>query len=201
MTVADPPLATAEPADSQRDDFGRRLRDTRKARGLTLSDVAQMTGLAVSTVSKVERGLMALTFDRLLQLARGLDMDLPALFGREGTSFQRDSLTVARLGEFQPQETPTYFYELLFPEVWNKAMTPMTGTVKARSRLEFGEMIRHAGQEFVFVLSGRLTIHTEKHAPVSLGPGESAYLDSGMGHVYTSAGDEDARILVVCLPR
>lgn len=188
-------------AESQREDFGRRLRETRKRLGLTLTEVAQRTGLAISTVSKVERGLMALTYDRLMQLASGLDMDLPGLFGREGTNFQRESLTVARVGEFQRQETPTYSYEILFPEVWHKAMTPMTGTVKAHSRMEFGEMIRHPGQEFVFVLEGRLTVHTERHAPVTLGPGESVYLDSGMGHVYTSAGDKDARILVVCLPR
>ena len=196
-TFADPP----EPAETQREDFGRRLRETRKARGLTLTDVAVKTGLAVSTVSKVERGLMALTYDRLLQLAAGLDMDLPALFGHEGESFQKDSIAVAKLGEFQLQETPTYSYEILFPGVWHKAMTPMTGTVKAHSRAEFSALIRHEGQEFVFVLSGQLTIHTDKHDPVCLGPGESAYLDSGMGHVYTSASDQDARILVVCLPR
>ena len=201
MNIADPIAPALEPAESQREDFGRRLRETRKARGLTLTEVAQQTGLAVSTLSKVERGRIALTYDRLVQLAAGLGMDLPALFGREGTSFQKDSLAVARLGEFQRQETPAYCYEILFPDVWHKGMTPMTGTVKAHSRMEFAEMIRHAGQEFVFVLSGRLTVHTERHAPVTLGPGESVYLDSGMGHVYTSADEEDARILVVCLPR
>lgn len=201
MTVAETFAQDLEPAASQREEFGRRLRETRRARGMTLTEVAEKTGLAISTVSKVERGLMALTYDRLLQLAAGLEMDLPALFGREGSSFQKDSIAVARLGEFQLQETPTYSYEILFPEVWHKAMTPMTGTVKAHSRMEFDSLIQHAGQEFIFVLSGRLTIHTEKHAPKSLGPGESAYLDSGMGHVYTSTGEEDARILVVCTPR
>jgi transcriptional regulator with XRE-family HTH domain len=199
MTIATPTL-NAAPAENQREDFGRRLRELRKARGLTLTDVAEITGLAVSTVSKVERGLMALTYDRLMQLASGLNMDMPALFGREGTNFRKDSLAVAKLGEFQLQETPTYSYEILFPDMWQKAMTPMTGTVKAHSRMEFADLIRHPGQEFVFVLSGRLTIYTDKHDPVQLGPGESAYLDSGMGHVYTSAGEEDARILVVCLP-
>lgn len=201
MTVAETFVQAPETSETQREDFGRRLRETRKARDLTLTEVAEKTGLAVSTISKVERGLMALTYDRLLQLASGLEMDLPALFGGEGAAFQKDSLAVAQLGEFQLQETPTYSYEILFPDLWNKAMTPMTGTVKAHSRVEFDDLIRHAGQEFVFVLSGRLTIHTEKHAPVSLAPGESAYLDSSMGHVYTSAGNEDARILVVCLPR
>lgn len=194
------PTSTLEPAETQREEFGRRLRHLRQSRKLTLTEVAELTGLAVSTISKVERGLMALTYDRLMQLAAGLEMELPALFGREGESFQRESLAVARLGDFQLQETGTYSYEILFPEVWHKAMTPMTGTVRAHSRSEFDTLIRHPGQEFVFVLSGELTIHTEKHPSVTIGAGESVYLDSGMGHIYTSTGKEDARILVVCLP-
>ena len=104
----------------------------------------------------------------------------------------------ARRGEFQLQETPNYSYEILFSEIWGKAMTPMTGLVRARSRMDFKNLIRHDGQEFVFVLTGQLTLHCEGRAPITLAAGESAYFDSGMGHVYTSAGDDDARILVVC---
>ena len=192
--------ASAQNAEEQRLEFGRRLRDMRSDRNLTLAEMSELTGLAISTLSKVERGLMALTYDRLSSLAAGLGMELAALFGREGDSFQKNSLAVARIGEFQPQETEEYSYEILFPEVWQKAMTPMTGVVKAHSKMSFDDYVRHPGQEFVLVISGQLTISTERHAPVTLSAGESAYLDSGMGHIYTSAGDEDARILVVVCP-
>ncbi len=192
--------ASAQNAEEQRLEFGRRLRDMRSDRNLTLAEMSELTGLAISTLSKVERGLMALTYDRLSSLAAGLGMELAALFGREGESFQKNSLAVARIGEFQPQETEEYSYEILFPEVWQKAMTPMTGVVKAHSKMSFDDYIRHPGQEFVLVMSGQLTIYTEHHAPVTLSAGESAYLDSCMGHIYTSAGDEDARILVVACP-
>jgi len=186
------------PAEQQRIAFGQHLRKLRQERGLTLTECSQLTGLAISTLSKAERGLMALTYDRLSQIATGLQIDMNALFHAEGETFLTGSVAVARQGEFQLQETPNYSYEILFSEIWGKAMTPMTGLVRARSRMDFKDLIRHDGQEFVFVLSGRLTLHCEGRDPVTLAAGESAYFDSGMGHVYTSAGDDDARILVVC---
>lgn len=186
------------PAEQQRIAFGQHLRKLRQERGLTLTECSQLTGLAISTLSKAERGLMALTYDRLSQIATGLQIDMNALFHSEGETFLTGSVAIARQGEFQLQETPNYSYEILFSEIWGKAMTPMTGLVRARSRMDFKDLIRHDGQEFVFVLSGRLTLHCEGRDPVTLAAGESAYFDSGMGHVYTSAGDDDARILVVC---
>jgi transcriptional regulator with XRE-family HTH domain len=198
QSVPGPAATDIPPAEQQRMAFGRHLRKLRQERGLTLTECSSLTGLAISTLSKAERGLMALTYDRLSQIASGLQIDMNALFGREGERFKPDSVAVARRGEFQLQETPNYSYEILFSEIWGKAMTPMTGLVRARSRMDFKNLIRHDGQEFVFVLTGQLTLHCEGRAPITLAAGESAYFDSGMGHVYTSAGDDDARILVVC---
>lgn len=198
-----PPSATSDEltTDGGRNEFGENLRKLRKDKKMTLADLATASGIAASTLSRAERGLLGLTYDRLSQLADGLGVDMAELFGTGGASFQKNSLSVARLGEFELQTTPNYTYEMLFSDVWGKAMTPMAGVVKAHSRLAFDDFIRHPGQEFVFVQSGQLTIYTEANEPVTLEAGESAYLDSSMGHVYTSAGDEDARILVVCLGR
>lgn len=182
-------------------EFGRRLRAIRKSKGMTLAQVAEAAGLAISTISRAERGLLALTYDKLIKVSEGLEVELSVLFGKSGESFKSNSLSVARLGEVQVQETATYRYEMLFADLWQKGMTPMTGVVKAHSRAEFDQLIEHPGEEFVFVLSGQLTVHTEAYEPVELKPGESIYLDSGMGHIYTSAGDEDCRIIVVCLTR
>ncbi|HAT88052.1 MAG TPA: XRE family transcriptional regulator [Rhizobiales bacterium] len=185
----------------QHQDLGRRLRLSRKSKGMSLAQVAEAAGLAISTISRAERGLLALTYDKLIKIAEGLDVELSVLFGKSGESFKSNSLSVARLGDVQVQETATYRYEMLFADIWHKGMTPMTGVVKAHSRAEFDQFIEYPGEEFLFVLSGQLTVHTEAHEPVLLNSGESIYLDSGMGHIYTSAGEEDCRILVVCLTR
>ena len=178
--------------------MGERLRQIRLEKGLTLAEVAERARLAISTVSKVERGRMALTYDRFSQLADGLGVDLAALFTAQGDQFKPGEVAVARRGEFMLHETENYSYEMLFPELWHKAMTPMLGTLRAFEKMRFDRFVTHPGEEFLLVLEGRVTVLLENDSPVTLEAGESIYFDSRRGHLYASAGAEDARILVVC---
>jgi len=47
------------------------------------------------------------------------------------------------------------------------------------------------------MISGAIEVHTEIYAPLRLEAGESAYFDSGMGHVYVSVSSADAHVLSV----
>lgn len=181
-------------------DFGRRLRQLRRDRGWTLAEVSDRSGLAISTISKAERGIISLTYDRLSRLARGFGVDLAAFFSAEGQSFEPGSFAVARKGEFKRQETRNYVYEMLFPDVWNKAMVPMMGSLKAREFADFEDFVRHPGQEFLVVMEGSVTVFADDREPVHLSAGDCIYFDSAIGHLYASDGDRDARILVVCVP-
>ena len=191
-------MTSLDTFDSQRAEFGRRIRQLRRDNGWTLAELARRSGLAISTISKAERGLIALTYDRLSFLANGLGVDMSAFFTDSGESFAPGSFAVARRGEFERQETANYVYEMLFPEVWNKSMRPMMGTLKAHDIHDFDEFVRHPGQEFLIVMEGVVTVHLEDRAPVRLEAGDSIYFDSAVGHLYASDGDRDARILVVC---
>ena len=74
----------------------------------------------------------------------------------------------------------------------------MVSRVKARSLAEFGDLVRHDGQEFLYVLSGRVIVHTEFYGPMTLQEGQAMYIDSTMGHAYLVAdGVEEAEIVVV----
>lgn len=194
----DDKVDTKSAADARRVEMGERLRAIRHAHGLTLVEVAGRSGLAVSTVSKVERGLMALTYDRFSQLADGLGVDMAELFTEDGARFQPGQIAVARKGEFARHVTENYVYEMLFSDVWNKAMVPMLGTLQPSERMNFDRFVSHAGEEFLLVLEGRLTVTFEDRPPLVLEAGDSIYFDSRRGHLYASAGSEPARILVVC---
>ena len=61
-----------------------RVREIRRKKGLTIKDVATRSGLAISTVSKIERNLMAPTYDRFSRLADGLGVDVSELFMAKG---------------------------------------------------------------------------------------------------------------------
>jgi transcriptional regulator with XRE-family HTH domain len=195
VPVSGSPHGTAE---QDRTDFGRRLRELRRARGWTLMQLAERSGVAISTISKAERGIMALTYDRMLQLARGIGVDMAEFFAADGQAIAPGSFAVAPAGTFRRQETGNYVYEMLFSELRDKAMTPMLGTLRADTPLPFEDFVRHPGQEFLLVLDGTVTVHAEGHAPVTLNTGDSVYFDSARGHLYAASGPRDARILVVC---
>ena len=95
--------------------------------------------------------------------------------------------------------TPNYDYFYLCPELRRKRMIPVLTRVRAKSIEEFGELVRHSGEEYIHVLEGRAEVHTEFYDPIVLEAGESVYIDSNMGHAYIAAeGCEEALLLGVC---
>lgn len=181
--------------------FGGRLRALRKARGLTLQEVAAECGLAVSTLSRVERGLMSPTYDKLVQLSQGLGVDMSELFGTAAASdrpqAQSGRLAITHLGQEYRVSTHNYDYRYLCSSLPGKQMDTSATLVKTRSLAEFGQLLRHSGEEFLFVLRGAVEVHVEGSEPILLQVGESVYFDATLGHAFLCAGEEPAEILVV----
>lgn len=190
--------ALAPSATQSASGLGHRVREIRKARGWKLADLADRTGLAVSTISKMERNEISLTYDRFMRLAQGLGLDVGELFDADAEGFQRGAVSVTRAGEAPLHETPNYVYEMRGSDLAGKHMIPMTGMIKAHSKSDFADLVSHPGEEFLMLLEGTLEVHIAGREPTLLAKGDSMYFDSGLGHIYVSAGAEDARILVVC---
>lgn len=184
-------------------EVGAKLRQARKARQLTLQQVAQRSGLAVSTVSKAERGRIALSYEKVLQLGHALDIDMTRLFMPTGAQLDPDEsdhpvVVKDRFEDVQRYETAQYEYSVLCGAFPGKKMQPIIARINAREACDFSETIRHPGQEFVVVLSGRVRIVFENGETVELGRHETAYFDSGVGHVYVSLSRQPARVVSVC---
>jgi transcriptional regulator with XRE-family HTH domain len=179
--------------------LGECLKALRRRHGWTLQEVNQRTGVAVSTLSKVENDQMSLTYDKLLQISEGLGINLAELLStpaETGAALARRS--ISRPGEGLPQITQNYDYLYLCTELQRKRMVPEVGRVKTRRIEDFGPLVRHSGEEFIYVLEGAIEVHTDHYAPVRLEKGGSIYLDSTMGHAYISVGEGDAMVLAVC---
>lgn len=179
-------------------DLGARVRDIRKSRGWTLKEVATRTGLAISTISKMERGEISLTYDRFMRLAQGLGMDVGELFDAAAEGFTSGTVSVTRAGDAPLHQSDTYDYDMLASDVTGKHMVPMIGHIKAHSFAKFEDYISHPGEEFIYVLDGEITVHLKGKEPIPLAKGDSIYFDSGIGHAYVSTSDEDATVLGVC---
>jgi transcriptional regulator with XRE-family HTH domain len=181
---------------------GAALKRLRAQRGLTLGEVSKRTGLAVSTLSKAENDKIALTFDKLVLLSKGLEIDITELFGSGSADGPRTEgatrRSITRSGEGQAIETKKGNYLYVAAELLNKRFIPIVGEVFAKDIAEYEDFQRHQGEEFVFVLEGTLELHTEIYTPARLEQGDSVYFDSSMGHAYIAVGDKPCRILSMC---
>jgi transcriptional regulator with XRE-family HTH domain len=178
-------------------DLGDRVRSLRKEKGWTLVQAAERAGLARSTLSKIENGQMSPTYEALKKLAGGLSISVPQLFTPPRNQQISGRLVSTRSGEGQALATATYEHELLAGALTKKTMLPYRARVRARSMDEFDGWVRHDGEEFLYVLTGSITLYTEFYEPIDMRRGDSAYYDGTMGHNVISTSAEDATILWV----
>jgi transcriptional regulator with XRE-family HTH domain len=180
---------------------GSALRSLRKHKHLTLAEVSALTGLPVSTLSKIENGKMSLSYDKLARLSTGLEVDIAQLF-EPGTASPPTRVhgrrSITRAGEGLAVETENYSHLYPGADLLNKHLVPIIAEPHARSLAEFGELVRHPGEEFVYVLEGTVDLHTDLYAPARLDAGDSMYFDSGMGHAYIAVGLKRCRVLSIC---
>lgn len=186
------------PADS-RADLGKNLKRIRARLSMTLEDASQCTGVARSTLSKIENGQMSPTYDVLQKITVGMNIDIVELFDASRSDAPLGRRSITRRGAGQEHNTGTYGYEMLAADLSHKRMLPLRATIHARSLDDFQGWVRHQGEEFVSVLSGQVEVHTEFYAPVVLDTGDSIYFDSGMGHALVSLSKQDAEVIWVCV--
>jgi transcriptional regulator with XRE-family HTH domain len=182
--------------------LGQLLKALRSRNGWTLKEMSERSGIPVSTLSKVEHDRLTLTYDKLLQLSQRLRIRMSELFAE--TSDAGETSVTARRSIGQADRavrvtTPNYDYHYLCTELRRKRMIPVITAIRAKSLAEFGDLVRHSGEEFVYVLKGRVVVHTEFYDPVLLEEGESIYIDSSMGHAYLAGpGCDEAMTIATC---
>lgn len=197
------PLVARPDGTVDRPTLGDRVSVLRERNKLSLSQLAERTGISRSTISKVERNKMSLTYDKLYYLAKGLDVSISALFSHDDPSDEAQKgigrRHVGTLNSGDVVDVGVYHYCYLCNDLVNKLMVPVVTEIKAKSLEEFGELMRHPGEEFSCVLEGQVEVHSKYYAPTRIVKGEYIYFDSGMPHAYLKIGDQRALLLTVCV--
>lgn len=162
---------------------GQRLRALRQRRGSTLAEVARVTGISVSTLSRLESGARRPTLELLLPLARTYGVTLDELVDAPPTGDPRVHLRpVVRHGMTMLPLTRRaggiQAYKLVIPARGRQAPQPQT----------------HEGYEWLYVLNGRLRMVLGDQDLV-LTPGEAAEFDTRVPHWFGAADDEPVEFL------
>jgi transcriptional regulator with XRE-family HTH domain len=185
--------------------LGSLIRVVREQNGWTLRQMSEKVGIPLSTLAKVEADKLSLTYDKLLQLASRLGLTLAEFLAQAETPAAGTKLPVVTArrsltdnGNVINVSTPNYDYEYLCADLREKRMVPIMTRIRAHDIVEFGELVRHQGEEFIYVLEGTIEVHLQFYTSVTLTIGQGIYLDSSMGHAYTAKDCESALVLAVC---
>lgn len=165
---------------------GPRLRALRRQRDITLAQLAEVTGISVSTLSRLESGARRPTLEQLLPLARAHGVTLDDLVDAPPTGDPRIHLRPVRRH--------------------GMTMVPLTRrpgglqaykiVLAARKGTWEPELQTHEGYEWVYILDGHVRLILGEH-DLELAPGEAAEFDTRVPHWFGPVGGRPAELLVL----
>ena len=165
---------------------GPRLRALRRARGLTLAEVAGTTGVSESTLSRLESGQRRASLELLLPLARAYRVPLDDLVG------------APRTGDPRVHLTPIHRHGMTFVPLSRRpgGMQAYKMLIPSSDRPLEPEHQTHDGHEWLYVLHGQLRLVLGDHDLV-LPAGEAAEFDTTLPHWLGSADGKAVELLIL----
>jgi transcriptional regulator with XRE-family HTH domain len=182
-------------------DIGKKVRDLRERRQLSLQDLSAKTGIAKSVLSEIEDNEIIPPVASLIKIAKALNVGM-AHFFQEGDVEVKISVT--RSGERNKVKSrPHHFHEGEVSYIYESLETKKPGKNMEPLFVEFlpldtGNMVftSHEGEEFVYLLDGCLEFRTNDRIEI-LSPGDTIYFESDINHSFRGLDGKSARAIVV----
>ncbi len=173
-----------------------RVKTLRERRGWTIAETARRAGVSVSMLWKVENGQTTLTYGKLASLAAGLEVPVGELFADPTPSLRRGGRRVVdRRGSGPMVDVCDNLHQFLATDLAGKHNFPCLIDVRAEG--DGSDAEAHGGEEFAFVIDGRVRFVCEGYEAVVLEPGDSVYFDASLKHRYLRESAQPARMLCV----
>jgi transcriptional regulator with XRE-family HTH domain len=196
-------MKRADPFDAEEGvkafNIGRKIREIRKAKALTLQNLSTLTGLSKPLLSQIENEIVVPPISTLLRISKALSKEIAFFFQGPNhdqkvtvvRAFERERLDTKQLG--RPEAG--YFYESLAYKKGRKTMEPFMIEFETKDERDLS-FYSHEGEEFIFVLEGSLEFRTRDEVH-QLAPGDSLYFESDVPHAYRAVGEENAKAIAV----
>lgn len=176
--------------------LGADIRALRKARGLTLSDMADQLGRSVGWLSQVERDKSDPSISDLRQMAERLGVPMSLLFGH-GNAPAIEQGYVVRAGARRPMGSGDegLIEELLSPDLTDD-FEVIHSTFRPRSRMQ--TPAHRPTQEVGYIISGQLDLEIGERK-FTVGPGDS-FRFRGEPYQWSNPYDEPVVAIWVIAP-
>jgi len=178
---------------------GEKIKALREQRGLSLKELADLTGFSTALLSQMENHLVSPSLGTIIKLAGAFGVKVGDFLGEtEGEPF-----TIVRKDErkkvsrFASKDGVKYgySYESLGFEKKDRHMEPFIVTLEPAT-VKTSKTSVHEGEEFIFVLEGEMEVILGDHTDI-LYPGDSIYYDSTIPHRVQCHQDKITKILAV----
>ena len=210
--TGDDPAGPAGLAGAPTLDLGRRLRAERLGQGLGLREMARRLGISASALSQIETGKARPSVSKLFDIVNLLGVSVDGLLaGEDGRPAAGDAPAVVpghdgffslqRAGEQETLELEsgvrwTRLTAGAYPGLEYLHVTYQPGASSSHE----GAFMRHAGQEFGYLLSGHLRVDVGFDR-YELGPGDSISFPATTPHRLGNDGPEPAHAVWCILGR
>ena len=165
------------------------IRAYRLRRNLTLAQLSELSGVSVGHLSRLENGTRTPTVRLLMQLARALGVSLGALVGETP---EQNTVYVSRSSDRQTIEADDTFLQSLSDPALRRLQAVELRLLPGR----MGETATHAGEEWIYVLSGAIEVDLNGSTAV-LAEGDAVHFRADVPHALRNPHEEGATVLVV----
>ena len=180
--------------------IGERIRAFRKARGLTLHELAREVGISKGLLSKIENAKVSSPISTYNSIAAFLSVNFSDLVQER----QEDGCIIIRKNDrklVSRKRTPYgYRFESLGEKWPNKTFNPFLLTYLPQPKDAPLPHFKFEGEEFIFLLEGEMEMVYDKER-YRLTPGDCIFLDGSVPHGGRAAGDNEALALLISFPK
>ena len=179
--------------------IGKRVKELRNKKNMSLSELAKSSGVQIATLSRIENLRMIGTLESHINIAKALGIDLTLLY----QDITKKSAPSAKAEEdTQATETFSYndkaSYEILTPSVLSKKMMPVVLKIEPDGRTN-AEQNSSGAEKFIFVLEGLVQAYIGEKT-YSLSKHNTLYFDASLKHYFVNSGKGTARVITVVTP-
>lgn len=173
--------------------IGKKIRDLRNQNGLTQQELADRTELTKGYISQLERGQVAPSVVTLLDLIECLGTTASEFFKEAET----EHIVYSKEGFFEKIDDAGNSIQWIVPTAQNNQMEPLLVVIQPHQRLF--DHKPHEGEEFGYVISGRIRLHLGEQTYV-VKAGESFYYPANRNHYIENNNARPAQFIWVSTP-
>lgn len=185
---------------------GARVRQIRKSRKLTLEQLSGLTGIPVSSLSRIENTRLGLTVEKVRTLAKALEVapetllaiaDEPAPVRRTPPSpmVKPGSVSIDRARGREVDRFGDAAVHYMFDRNEPRALDCLYFQLQPISVWD-SEFVRHPGEKVLYLVAGEIVAYIQDRPPVILETGDSLHMDGSVWHSVVAINGRPAELFV-----